>query len=215
MGKIDKILKILDDLYPWDGRCFLHHETPWQLLFATILSAQCTDDRVNMVTAELYIKYPSLTAFAEADLNDLEKAIHSTGFFRAKARHLQESARKLLHEFNGQVPSSMEKLTSLGGVGRKTANVVRGHIFGIPSITVDTHVKRVSHRLGLTSHTDPTKIEFELMGILPESHWIRYNQQVITHGRQTCLARSPCCEKCKLNVCCAMYEKQNENKEEV
>ena len=206
MEKTGKILQILDSLYPWDGKCFLHNETPWQLLFATILSAQCTDDRVNQVTAELYKIYPSLESFAGAELPALEEAIRSTGFFRAKAKHLQESARILLEKHNGEVPSSMEDLTSLSGVGRKTANVVRGHIFNIPSITVDTHVKRVTNRLGLTTYTDPTKIEFDLMEKLPESHWIRYNQQVITHGRQICTARAPKCDKCGLRSECSNYK---------
>jgi len=204
---ITKILEILDDMYPWDGRCFLNYETPWQLLFATILSAQCTDDRVNIVTAVLYKKYPTLESIANAKLPALEKVIHSTGFFRAKARHLQYSARKLLDEHNGQLPSDIEALTSLSGVGRKTANVVRGHIFNIPSIVVDTHVMRVSRRLGLTNHKDPVKIEFELMEKLPKTHWIRCNQQLITHGRKVCMARSPRCGECRLKNEC------RENKE--
>ena len=196
------ILEILDNLYPWDGRCFLNYETPWQLLFATILSAQCTDDRVNMVTPLLYKKYPSLESIAGANLPTLEKIVHSTGFYRAKARYLQESARKLLDEHSGRLPSDIEALTNLSGVGRKTANVVRGHIFGIPSVVVDTHVMRVSRRLGLTSHKDPVKIEFELMEKLPKTHWIRCNQQLITHGRKVCTARSPRCEECKLQSEC-------------
>jgi len=197
-AKISRILKTLDTLYPWDGRCFLNYNAPWQLLFATILSAQCTDDRVNQVTAVLFDKYPTLESFAEAELTDLEKVIHSTGFFRAKARHLQESARKLLEEYEGQLPSDIEALTSLSGVGRKTANVVRSHIFELPSIVVDTHVMRVSKRLGLTEQSDPVKIEFDLMEKLPKTHWIRYNQQVITHGRRVCMARSPKCGECEL-----------------
>ena len=205
---IIRMLEIFDDLYPWDGRCFLSYETPWQLLFATILSAQCTDDRVNMVTPVLYKKFPTLESIANAKLPALEKVIHSTGFFRAKARHLQNSARRILDEHNGQLPSDIDALTSLSGVGRKTANVVRGHIFNIPSVVVDTHVMRVSRRLGLTSHTDPVKIEFELMEKLPKSHWIRCNQQIITHGRKVCTARSPRCIECKLNDICI------ENKEE-
>ena len=195
---VNRILTILDELYPWDGRCFLHYKEPWQLLFATILSAQCTDDRVNQVTAVLYKKYPSLESIANAKLPALEKVIHSTGFFRAKARHLQNSARALLEKHNGQVPSSIEELTALSGVGRKTANVVRGHIFGLPSVVVDTHVMRVSRRLGLTEHTDPVKIEFQLMQVLPETHWIRCNQQIISHGRAVCTARSPRCGECRL-----------------
>ena len=205
---VTRILKILDELYPWDGTCFLHYTTPWQLLFATILSAQCTDDRVNQVTPMLYEKYPSLESFANADLSELEEVIRSTGFFRAKARHLQESARKLIAEYDGQLPSDIEALTSLSGVGRKTANVVRGHIFNIPSVVVDTHVKRVSRRLGLTNHTCPVKIEYELMKKLPKSHWIRCNQQLITHGRKVCMARSPRCSECKLQDTCKSKEAQ-------
>ncbi|MCL2527455.1 MAG: endonuclease III [Defluviitaleaceae bacterium] len=201
-SKLEQILEILDRLYPWDGRCFLDYKTPWQLLFATILSAQCTDDRVNIVTADLFKKYPTLESYASAEISDLEKMVHSTGFYRAKARHLQDSAVKLLHEHSGEVPSDIEALTALSGVGRKTANVVRSHIFDIPSIVVDTHVKRVTHRLGLTKHTDPTKVEFDLMKKLPKTHWIRYNQQVISHGRKICMARSPNCEGCELQGLC-------------
>jgi len=203
---ITRILEILDKLYPWDGRCFLNHETPWQLLFATILSAQCTDDRVNMVTPVLFKKYPTLESFSNAKLPALEKKIHSTGFFRAKARHLQQSASRLLEVHNGQLPSDIEALTALSGVGRKTANVVRGHIFGIPSVVVDTHVMRVSRRLGLTDYTDPVKIEFELMEKLPQTHWIQCNQQLITHGRKVCIARSPRCEECRLQSECREKE---------
>jgi len=201
-AKITRILETLDKLYPFDGRCFLNYETPWQLLFATILSAQCTDDRVNQVTAVLFEKFPTLESFVQADLSALEDVIHSTGFFRAKARHLQNSARTLLHEHGGELPSDIESLTALSGVGRKTANVVRGHIFNIPSVVVDTHVMRVSRRLGLTDHTDPVKIEFELMEKLPKTYWIRCNQQLITHGRKVCTARSPRCEDCKLKEEC-------------
>lgn len=196
------ILDALDTLYPFDGKCFLNYDTPWQLLFATILSAQCTDDRVNMVTAELFQTYPTLESIASADMPALEEVIRSTGFFRAKARHLNISARRLLDKHRGQVPSDMESLTALSGVGRKTANVVRGHIFGLPSITVDTHVKRVSKRLGLTHNTDPVKIEYDLMKILPEEHWIRYNQQIITHGRAVCQSRKPKCSGCGLSGLC-------------
>ncbi|MCL2577396.1 MAG: endonuclease III [Defluviitaleaceae bacterium] len=199
---ITDILRIFDELYPFDGKCFLNYETPWQLLFATILSAQCTDDCVNAVTAELFIKFPTLSAFADADISEIEKAVFQTGFYRNKARHLQGSAQKLLFEHNGEVPSDISQLTALPGVGRKTANVVRGHIFKIPSIVVDTHVKRVSNRLGITRHTDPVKIEHELMEILPEIHWIPYNQQAITHGRKICTARSPRCNECALSFQC-------------
>jgi len=208
-ASISRILKTLDKLYPFDGVCFLNYEKPWQLLFATILSAQCTDERVNQVTAKLFVDYPSLEAFAAANISDLEKAVHPTGFFRAKARHLQTSALKLLNDHAGEVPSEIESLTALSGVGRKTANVVRGHIFKIPSIVVDTHVKRVSNRLGLANHSDPEKIEFQLMEILPRKYWIQYNQQVITHGRQVCASRSPRCDECELQKDCAERNKKS------
>ena len=206
---IKRILTTLDELYPFDGRCFLHYDPlkPWQLLFATILSAQCTDDRVNIVTAELFANFPDLESFAAAPISALEKAVHSTGFYRAKANNLQQSARILLTEFGGEMPQEIEKLTTLPGVGRKTANVVRGHIFKIPSIVVDTHVKRVSHKLGITDNTDPEKIEYDLMEILPKTHWIRYNQQVITHGRQICIARNPKCDACTLKKDCERSHK--------
>ncbi|MCL2197406.1 MAG: endonuclease III [Defluviitaleaceae bacterium] len=199
---INKLLTTLDDLYPFDGKCFLNYSTPWQLLFATILSAQCTDDRVNIVTAQLFADFPTLEAYATANISDLEAAVKQTGFYRNKARHLQTTARLLLSQHGGEVPSDIAALTSFSGVGRKTANVVRGHIFGIPSIVVDTHVKRVSFRLGLTQHECPEKIEYELMEKLPQTHWIRYNQQVITHGRQICKAPRPLCSECKLQNLC-------------
>ena len=202
---ISQILHTLDTLYPFDHTCFLHYEEPWQLLISTILSAQCTDDRVNQVTKTLFPKYPTLKDFAQADFDTLSEDIRSTGFFRMKAKHIIESAGLLLTVHGGQLPSDIEALTSLPGVGRKTANVVRGHIFRIPSIVVDTHVKRVSFKLGLTQYTDPEKIEFELMAILPESHWIAYNQQIITHGRKVCIARRPQCQACALAPWCAAY----------
>ena len=202
--KVREILAILNRLYPFDGRCFLHydHEQPWQLLFATILSAQCTDARVNIVTQNLFRQFPTLEAFAAANLPDIEKAVHQTGFFRAKARHLQKSAVALLANHGGALPSDIAALTALSGVGRKTANVVRGHIFGIPSIVVDTHVMRVSRKLGLTENTDPTKIEYDLMAILPEESWFPFNQQVILHGRAVCVARRPKCEQCEFRLAC-------------
>ncbi|MCL2570961.1 MAG: endonuclease III [Defluviitaleaceae bacterium] len=205
---IKRILEKLDELYPYDGVCFLNYKTPWQLLFATILSAQCTDDRVNQVTAVLFKEFPTLESYDKGETAELERIIHSTGFFRAKAKHLQESARKLLHEHNGQLPSDIESLTALSGVGRKTANVVRSHIFKIPSIVVDTHVMRITQRLGLTINKDPVKIEYDLMEILPKSHWIPYNQQVITHGRKICTARGPRCGECELGEYCNEYQKR-------
>jgi len=203
-ASIRRILATLERLYPFDDTCFLNYDKnqPWQLLFATILSAQCTDARVNIVTADLFKQFPSLEAFAAADITEIENAIRSTGFFRSKAGHLQQSAQMLLEQHGGEIPPGMESLTALSGVGRKTANVVRGHIFKIPSITVDTHVMRISKKLGLTQNTCPVKIEFDLMETLPKTHWIRYNQQIISHGRQICTARSPKCENCELRKEC-------------
>ena len=202
-ASVKRTLQILNKLYPQDGKCFLNYETPWQLLFATILSAQCTDDRVNKVTATLFKEFPDLEAFAEADIAALENAVRQTGFFRMKAKHLQESARILILNHSKEMPSCIDELTKLSGVGRKTANVVRGHIFGIPSIVVDTHVKRISNKLGMAKSHDPVKIEQELMEILPKKSWIAYNQQVITHGRNVCVARSPKCTVCELISECA------------
>lgn len=200
---IRRILTTLDTLYPWDGRCFLEYEMPWQLLFATILSAQCTDERVNQVTPGLFAQFPTLGDFASTDIAKLEEAIRSTGFFRMKARHLQQCARDMISYHDGTLPSDIDVLTKLPGVGRKTANVVRGHIFGIPSVTVDTHVGRCARRLGLTAYTDAVKIEFELMRILPKKNWIRINQQLITLGREICKARNPRCAGCPLYSDCA------------
>ena len=202
--KVAQVLALLDENYG-PIKCYLDHTHPYELLFATILSAQCTDDRVNIVTKDLFKKYPTLTSFAEASLPELENDIHSTGFYHNKAKNIILCANKLLNEFQGVVPSNSDALTSLAGVGRKTANVIRGNIFGIESIVVDTHVKRISNKLGLAKNTDPVKIEFELMKILPKDHWIRYNTQVIAHGRKICIARSPKCEICFLNHLCSAY----------
>lgn len=195
------ILDLLDKHYTALGQTFLHYQKPWQLLIATILSAQCTDERVNTVTKDLFVQYPTLEDFAVADTALLEKAIRSTGFYRNKARHIIETSR-IIEKQGGDLPSDINLLTKLPGVGRKTANVIRGHIFGIASIVVDTHVKRVSNRLGLAVSQDPVKIEFELMEILPKENWIRYNTQVITHGRSICTARSPKCGICFLGELC-------------
>ena len=194
------ILKTLDELYPFDGACFLRYDAakPWQLLFATILSAQCTDERVNQVTEGLFEKYPSLESFAGAELGGLEAAVRPTGFFRMKAAHIKQCAEMLIINYGGELPSGINELTGLPGVGRKTANVVRSHVFKLPSVVVDTHVMRVSRRLGLTRNTDPVKIEFDLMDALPEEHWLRYNQQIISHGRRVCKARKPLCGQCAL-----------------
>jgi len=199
--RVKGILALLDTYYG-PIPCYLNHKTPWQLLIATILSAQCTDDRVNIVTKDLFEKYLSVKDFAEANLAELEQDIRSTGFYHNKAKNIITCCQKLLMEYNGEVPSNIDQLTSLAGVGRKTANVVRGNIFGIPSMVVDTHVKRVSNFLGLTQHHDPVKIEFDLMKCLPKEHWIRYNTQIIAHGRKICIARRPQCEVCFLAPYC-------------
>lgn len=197
-----EILEILDDQYSVEYKCYLTHENPWQLLIATILSAQCTDARVNIVTKDLFVKYPDIKAFAEADISVLEQDIKSTGFYHNKARNIIECCKKLHYEYNDEVPSSLEELTSLPGVGRKTANVIRGNIYHIPSIVVDTHVKRISNRLKLTKNNDPVAIEFDLMKELPEDHWILYNIQIITFGRDICKAQRPECERCRLTKYC-------------
>ena len=180
----------------------MNHKTPFELLVATILSAQCTDDRVNLVTPSLFAKFNNVYEFANADIIDLENAIKSTGFYKNKAKNISKCSKQLISEFGGEVPSDIDKLVSLAGVGRKTANVIRGNIFQIPGIVVDTHVKRVSIRWGITKHSDPVRIEYELMEKLPKEHWIRYNTQVIAHGREICTARSPKCSHCMfLNLC--------------
>lgn len=200
--RVKEILRLLDENYKIHTKCHLNYETSWQLLIATILSAQCTDNRVNMITPRLFEVYPDVKAFAEAKQEELEKEIHSVGFYHNKSRNIILCCQKLLEDYNGQVPSDINELTSLAGVGRKTANVIRGNIYNIPSIVVDTHVKRISKRLGLTKNDNPVKIEFELMEILPKKYWIRYNSQVIVHGRNICTARKAKCEECFLNGCC-------------
>lgn len=205
--RIEKITELLDQNYGTDMICYLDYETPWQLLFATILSAQCTDARVNLVTKDLFRDYPDLQAFANATQEEMEEAVRSTGFYHNKAQNLIACAKELLERFHGEVPSSIEELTSLPGVGRKTANVIRGNIFHIDSIVVDTHVKRVSKMLGLTREDDPEKVEFDLMKCLPKDHWILYNLQIIAHGRAVCIARRPQCENCCLKECCKSYKK--------
>ena len=197
-----EILELLDEKYGTEFICYLNYETPWQLLIATMLSAQCTDARVNIVTKDLFVKYPTLQAFADADIKELEKDIYSTGFYKNKAKNIIGCAKKLISEYGGEVPSDIESLTKLDGVGRKTANVIRGNIYHEPSIVVDTHVKRISRLLGLTDSDDPVKIEHELMEKLPKEQWILYNIQIITLGRTICIARRPKCAECALNRVC-------------
>ena len=208
-----EILNLLDEVYTTEYKCYLNYETPWQLLIATMLSAQCTDARVNLVTADLFQKYKTLEDFANADLKELEQDIKPTGFYHNKAKNIIACSKALVEKHAGEVPDSLEELTALAGVGRKTANVIRGNIFHEPSVVVDTHVKRISRRLGLTKEEDPEKIEYELMKKLPKDHWILYNIQIITFGRQICFARSPKCEECFLTQYCTEYkEKQKKSK---
>ncbi len=200
--RIDKILELLDEHYTTEYKCYLNHETPWQLLIAVIMSAQCTDERVNLVTKDLFVKYPTLEAFANARQEELEKDIRSIGFYKNKARNIILCAKRLIEVYGGEVPRMLEDLTSLAGVGRKTANVIRGNVYDDPSIVVDTHVKRISRKLGFTKEEDPEKIEYDLMKVLPKDHWILYNIQIITHGRGICTARKPDCENCFLYEYC-------------
>lgn len=200
--RIKAILDAFDREYGTDYRCYLNHADAWQLLVATILSAQCTDARVNIVTEELFKKYPDIESFAKADIKELEQDIHSTGFYHNKAKNIIACANEVLERHKGMVPNSLEELTALSGVGRKTANVIRGNIYNEPSIVVDTHVKRISRLLGLTATDDPTKAELELMKLLPEDHWILWNIDVITLGRTICIANRPRCGECFLREYC-------------
>ncbi|MBS5603463.1 endonuclease III [Enterocloster lavalensis] len=200
--RIQKILAALDREYGTEYRCYLNHETPWQLLIAVIMSAQCTDARVNIVTADLFRKYDTLEKFANADLKELEQDIHSTGFYHMKAKNIIACCRDLVDKHGGEVPRTIEELTALAGVGRKTANVIRGNIYNEPSIVVDTHVKRISRKLGLTKSEDPVKIEQDLMKALPRDHWILWNIHIITLGRSICIARRPKCGECFLREFC-------------
>ena len=204
-----EILDRLDEAYGREYRCYLNHDNPWQLLIAVIMSAQCTDARVNIVTKDLFRKYDTLEKFAAADVEELEQDIHSIGFYHNKARNIILCARKLVEEFGGQVPESLEDLTSLPGVGRKTANVIRGNVYNEPSVVVDTHVKRISRRLGLTKEEDPVKVEYDLMKALPKDHGILYNIQIITLGRSICTARNPKCSECFLSDLCKAEDKKN------
>ena len=196
------ILDQLDAHYGREYICYLNHENAWQLLIATMLSAQCTDARVNIVTKDLFVKYPSVEAFAEADLKELEQDIRPTGFYHNKAKNIIACCQRLMALHGGEVPSGLEELTALPGVGRKTANVIRADAYGIPGVTVDTHVFRISHRLGWADGKDPVKTEQELMQVLPEEHWNRINFQLIYHGRSICTARTAKCGQCGLNALC-------------
>jgi endonuclease-3 len=196
--RVDVVLPILKELYP-DAKCSLNFKSPLQLLVATILSAQCTDDRVNIVTKDLFKKYKSVGDLANASLEELERDIQSTGFYRNKAKSIKSMAQALIDQHQGQVPKSMNELTALAGVGRKTANVVLGNAFGIDvGVVVDTHVTRLSQRLGLTRHVDAVKIEQDLMPLVPREDWTLWSHLMISHGRAVCQARKPNCPACAL-----------------
>ncbi len=197
-----EILNVFEKMYGRQTRCYLNYEEPWQLLVATILSAQCTDARVNIITKDLFVKYKTIADIAGADISEFEQDIKQAGFYHSKAKNIIACAKMLTREFGGVVPSDIDELTQLPGVGRKTANVIRGNIYGIDSIVVDTHVKRISKRLGLTGEDDPEKIEFELMKRVPKDYWILINMWFITFGRTVCKAQSPKCQECQLAGYC-------------
>ncbi|MBK8467489.1 MAG: endonuclease III [Chloracidobacterium sp.] len=201
-ARANEIIKRLKKAYP-DAHCALNHTSPFELLIATILSAQCTDARVNIVTADLFRKYRSPADYLKVPQTELERDIHSTGFFRNKSKNIQAACERLINHYNGEVPRTMDDLLSLGGVARKTANVVMGNAFGIASgVVVDTHVSRISQLLGLTKNKTPEKIENDLQQLIPKKHWVMFPHWMIHHGRQVCIARRPKCGECVLNDIC-------------
>ena len=204
---MDAILRGLDQMYP-NATCALHHRNPWELLVATILSAQCTDKRVNEVTPGLFAKYPTPRDFAAVRPEVLAQDIRSTGFFNNKAKSIVGAANKVIHDFGGEVPRTMEEMRTIPGAARKTANVVLGTAYGIAvGVVVDTHVQRVARRLNLTKQTDPAKIEQDLMKVIPQDRWILFSHQIIHHGRALCQARKPRCAECLLNPLCYAKDK--------
>lgn len=209
-AKTQAILKLLEHRYP-AAHCTLDFVNPLELLVSTVLSAQCTDERVNLVTAQVFKKYPTAADYAAAPLSDLEEAFHSTGFFRQKAKSIQQICQTLVEKFGGQIPPSLEELVKLPGIGRKTANVILGNAFDIPGIVVDTHVGRVSQRLGLTTNKDPVKIEFDLMALVPQAQWTKFSHQLIVHGRQICTAKKPKCPACFLLPHCDFGQQQQKS----
>jgi endonuclease-3 len=205
-ARIVTILDELDRLYP-DAHCELVYRNPFELLVAVILSAQCTDERVNLVTPTLFARYPDAAALAASDQEEVEKLIFSTGFYRNKAKNIRAAAKKLIEKFGGEVPRTMTELLSLPGVARKTANVVLGTAFGIPSgVVVDTHIARLSQRLGMTQHDEPEKIERDLQQLWPQERWIMSGHRLIWHGRRVCFARKPSCATCTLRPHCPAPE---------
>jgi endonuclease-3 len=201
MKLAQQVRKALAKLYP-DAHCALRHEGPLQLLIATILSAQCTDVRVNLVTPALFARFRTAKDFAVADIKELEKMIQSTGFFRNKSKNIKACCKTIVEKHGGEVPGNLEALVVLPGIGRKTANVVLGNAFDVPGITVDTHVNRLSQRLGLTKKDDPVKIELDLMELIPKKEWTDFSHRMIFHGRQVCFARKPACSQCAMQSFC-------------
>jgi endonuclease-3 len=206
-ARVEDILRRLDQMYP-KATCALHHHNPWELLVATILSAQCTDKRVNEVTPGLFAKYPTPADFAAVRPEVLANDIRSTGFFNNKAKSIVGAAKKVLSDFGGKVPRTIEEMLTIPGAARKTANVVLGTAYGIASgIVVDTHVQRIANRLDLTKNSEPVKIEQDLVKIIPKDHWILFSHQIILHGRALCVARNPKCAECDLNPDCYAKDK--------
>ena len=199
-----KMYRVLSKSYP-NVRCELDFNNPFQLLVATVLSAQCTDKRVNQTTPALFKKYKSIKKMASADQSDIERLIKSTGFFRAKAKNIKGLSQKIMVDFGGQVPDKLEQLITLTGVGRKTANVVLGHAFDTPGITVDTHFGRLSRRFGWTKENDPVKVEFAVAELIPEKEWTNLSQRMIWHGRRVCHSRKPACGACSLSKLCPSF----------
>jgi len=200
-NRVKEIIKILSKEIP-DSRIALRFSHPLELLIATILSAQCTDVKVNQVTVDLFKKYRSAKDYAEVNLAKLEEEIRPTGFYRNKAKSIQKCCQELVKRFGGEIPNTLGELVTLPGVGRKTANVILGNVFGTPGIVVDTHVHRVSQRIGLTKNDDPVKIEFDLMEIVPQKEWTHFSNLLIWHGRRTCVAKKPLCEQCAIQKWC-------------
>lgn len=204
--RLTEIFNRMEKEYGRDLTCYLNHDDGWQLLIATIMSAQCTDARVNEVTKTLFVKYPSVKAFAEAELTELENDIHSVGFYHNKAKNIIGCCQMLLSKYNGEVPSDIEELTKLPGVGRKTGNVIRGNIYNIPSVVVDTHVLRISNKLGLVNTDEPVKAEFSLMKKVDKEYWLYINHWFMAFGRTICKAPKPKCGECFLRDICPSYK---------
>ncbi|MBC8595433.1 endonuclease III [Qingrenia yutianensis] len=204
--KVLKIKEIFDRVYA-DAKCSLDYTEPYQLLIAVVLSAQCTDKRVNIVTQTLFDKYKTLKDFADADIDELAEAVKPCGFYKTKSRNIKALAQKIIEEYGGKIPDTMEELTALPGVGRKTANLILGDVYGKPALVIDTHAIRLTGRIGLTKETDPKKIEFDLKKFVPDDYSIHFCHQLVWHGRAICTARSPKCEICPIAMLCRYYEK--------